>query len=526
LCGGEAHVSVHPDERIARRLTPRANRTSGSVRGFAGGEASPSCLRDEKGICRIMEAVRYTEQSLSDRHAALAGEYSFADNSLLIRQAKRESNARSYPRRIPLALKRGRGIYVEDVDGRVFIDCLAAAGTLVLGHNHPVVVEALERALRSELPMQTLDLTTPVKDAFVEELFSLLPAKLASRGRIQFCGPAGTDAVEAAVKLVKTATRRSTMFAFHGGYHGMSQGALSMMGNLGPKRALSGSLGGVQFLPYPYGFRCPFGLGGEAGEDAGLSFIRNLLTDPESGVLPPAGMLLEAVQGEGGVIPCSARWLARLRELCTLHQVPLIIDEVQTGFGRTGKLFAFEHAQITPDVVVLSKALGGGLPLSVVVYDESLDTWQPGSHAGTFRGNQLGMVAGLATLQFIRKERLVDHAEAMGRRLHAHLGALASQHRCVGELRGRGLMLGLELVDPSGERDARGHPLASPQLASALQRACLRRGLIVELGGRHGGTLRLLPPLIITEAEVDRVAEIIGRALRDIEKASPAVRQA
>lgn len=471
----------------------------------------------------ITEAVRYTETSLSDRHAARVGEYSFAENSLLIRQAKRESNARSYPRRIPLALKRARGIYVEDVDGRVFIDCLAAAGTLVLGHNHPVVVEALARALRSELPMQTLDLTTPSKDAFVEELFSLLPPSLASRARVQFCGPAGTDAIEAAVKLVKTATRRTTMFAFHGGYHGMSQGALSMMGNLGPKRALAGSLGGVQFLPYPYSFRCPFGLGGEAGEDAGLSYIRNLLADPESGVLPPAGMLLEAVQGEGGVIPCSSRWLARLRELCNVYQVPLIIDEVQTGFGRTGKLFAFEHADITPDVVVLSKALGGGLPLSVVVYDESLDSWQPGAHAGTFRGNQLGMVAGLATLQFIRKERLVDHAEAMGHRLRSHLASFAREHRCVGELRGRGLMLGLEMVHPGGERDRQGHPAASPELASALQRACLRRGLILELGGRHGATVRLLPPLIITEAEVDRVAEIVGLALRDLEAAPPGV---
>jgi diaminobutyrate-2-oxoglutarate transaminase len=474
----------------------------------------------------ISEAVRYTEASLAERHAELAGEYSFSENALLSRQARRESNARSYPRRIPLALKRAKGIYVEDVDGRVFIDCLAAAGTLVLGHNHPVVIEALERALRSELPMQTLDLTTPAKDAFVEELFGMLPASLSSRARIQFCGPAGTDAIEAAVKLVKTATRRTGMFAFQGGYHGMTQGALGMMGNLGPKRALGGSLGGVHFLPYPYSYRCPFGLGGEAGEAVGLAYIQNLLGDPESGVLPPAGVLVEAVQGEGGVIPCSSRWLARLRELCTTYEVPLILDEVQTGFGRTGKLFAFEHAGITPDVVVLSKALGGGLPLSVVVYDESLDTWQPGAHAGTFRGNQLGMVAGLATLRFIRKERLEEHAEAMGRRLVAHLRALASEHECVGDVRGRGLMLGIEIIQPGAGRDPFGRPPGSPELASALQRACLHRGLILELGGRHGATVRLLPPLIITELEVDRVAEIIALALRDIERAPLALARA
>jgi len=466
----------------------------------------------------ISEAVRSTEKSLAERHAALSGQYSFADNALLVRQSKRESNARSYPRRIPLALKRGRGIYVEDVDGRVFIDCLAAAGTLVLGHNHPVAVEALERALRSELPMQTLDLTTPAKDAFVEELFSQLPASFASRARIQFCGPAGTDAVEASIKLVKTATRRSTMFSFQGGYHGMSQGSLALMGNLGPKRALGGSLGQVQFLPYPYSYRCPFGLGGEAGEAAGLAYIQNLMADPESGVLPPAGVLVEAVQGEGGVIPCSARWLGKLRELCTSHQVPLIIDEVQTGFGRTGKLFAFEHSGITPDVVVLSKALGGGLPLSVVVYDEALDSWQPGAHAGTFRGNQLAMVTGLATLRFIKRERLDLHAEAMGRRLTALLQQIASDHPCIGEVRGRGLMLGIEIVQPGGTPDRLGHPPASGEIASAVQQSCLRRGLILELGGRHGATVRLLPPLIITEAEVDRVAEIFGEALRDVSR--------
>jgi diaminobutyrate-2-oxoglutarate transaminase len=461
----------------------------------------------------------HARESLSERHAALSALYSFSESAILARQARRESNARTYPRRLPLALKRAKGIYVEDVEGRVFIDCLAAAGTLVLGHNHPVIVEALEQALRSDLPMQTLDLTTPAKDAFVEELFSLLPSGLSSRARIQFCGPAGTDAIEAALKLVKSSTQRSTMFAFQGGYHGMTQGALSMMGNLGPKRAVSGSLGGVQFLPYPYGYRCPFGLGGEAGEAAGIAYIQNLLGDPESGVLTPAGVLVEAVQGEGGVIPCSARWLSRLSEVCQQHQVPLILDEVQTGFGRTGKMFAFEHAGITPDVIVLSKALGGGLPLSVVVYDESLDTWQPGAHAGTFRGNQLGMVAGLATLRFIRRERLDEHAAVMGERLAAHLSGLMKRHPCIGEVRGRGLMLGVEIVEP-GERDALGRPLASGQTASALQRACLRRGLILELGGRNGSTVRLLPPLIITAPEVDRVAEIFARALVDVESSA------
>lgn len=192
--------------------------------------------------------------------------YQFNESPLLARQARQESNARSYPRRIPLALKRARGIYVEDVEGRRFIDCLAGAGTLALGHNHPVVIEAIQQVLADELPLLTLDLTTPVKDQFVQDLFGLLPQALADEAKIQFCGPTGTDAVEAALKLVRTATGRSTVLSFQGGYHGMSQGALSLMGSLGPKRAMAGLLSnGVQFLPYPYDYRCPFGLGARPG---------------------------------------------------------------------------------------------------------------------------------------------------------------------------------------------------------------------------------------------------------------------
>jgi diaminobutyrate-2-oxoglutarate transaminase len=295
----------------------------------------------------------------------------------------------------------------------------------------------------------------------------------------------------------------------------MSHGSLGLMGNLGPKRAYNGQFSSVQFLPYAYDYRCPFGLGGEAGERAGLAYVRTVLEDPESGVLPPAGMILEAVQGEGGVIPASTRWLIGIRELCTAANVPLIIDEIQTGLGRTGRHFAFEHAGITPDVLVLSKAIGGGLPLSVVVYHESLDAWQPGAHAGTFRGNQLAMATGVATLRFVRGEGLAEHAAAMGERLLAQLRDIQRRFPSLGDIRGRGLMLGVEIVDPSGKPDAQNHPPPHRELAAALQLACLRRGLILELGGRHGSTLRFLPPLIINAQEIDKVAAIVADAVRD-----------
>lgn len=453
------------------------------------------------------------EESFGRRHDALRQPYQLTQNALLERQSARESSARSYPRRLPIALRRGRGIYVEDVEGRVFIDCLAGAGTLALGHNHPLVVEAIQQVLRDEVPLHTLDLTTPVKDEFVETLFSLLPPEFSRDARIQFCGPTGADAIEAALKLVKIATGRQTLLSFHGAYHGMTQGALNLMGNLGPKSAVGGLVSGVQFLPYPYEYRSPFGLDSNATVAAGLHYIETILADPESGVPAPAGLVMEIVQGEGGVIPAPDAWVRGVREITQRAGVPLLVDEVQTGFGRTGKMFAFEHSGIVPDVLVLSKAIGGSLPMSVVLYRGELDQWQPGAHAGTFRGNQLAMAAGSATLKHIRDEHLHEWAERMGTRLAGHLRQLQRDHACIGDVRGRGLMIGMEMIDPTGATDALGQPSAAPALASRLQQACLQRGLILELGGRHGSVVRLLPPLIVTEKEVDHIAEIMAAGL-------------
>ncbi|MCS4262570.1 diaminobutyrate aminotransferase [Pseudomonas protegens] len=440
--------------------------------------------------------------------------YQFDESPLLARQSRQESNARSYPRRIPLALKRASGIHVEDVEGRRFIDCLAGAGTLALGHNHPVVIAAIQQVLADELPLLTLDLTTPVKDQFVQDLFGLLPEALAGEARIQFCGPTGTDAVEAALKLVRTATGRSTVLSFQGGYHGMSQGALSLMGSLGPKRALAGLLNnGVQFLPFPYDYRCPFGLGGAEGVKVNLHYLENLLTDPEAGVALPAAVIVEAVQGEGGVIPADLEWLQGVRRITEKAGVALIVDEIQSGFGRTGKMFAFEHAGIIPDVVVMSKAIGGSLPLAVMVYRDWLDTWQPGAHAGTFRGNQMAMATGSAVMRYLKEHRVPEHAAAMGERLREHLLILQRDFPQLGDIRGRGLMLGVELVDPAGVPDAQGHPPQHARLAPLVQRECLKRGLILELGGRHGAVVRFLPPLVITAAQIDQVAQIFSKAV-------------
>jgi diaminobutyrate-2-oxoglutarate transaminase len=453
---------------------------------------------------------------LRRNHTGLDAPYCLDSTPMLERQSHQESNARSYPRRIPLVLERARGIYVQDSRGQVFVDCLAGAGTLALGHNHPVVVEAILAAISSNLPMHTLDLTTPVKDAFVQEVFDTLPPAFAKQARIQFCGPTGADAVEASLKLARTTSGRQNVLAFQGAYHGMTLGTLSISGNLGPKKALGSLLSGVQMLPYPYDYRCPFGTGGEDAIDLNLHYIEQLLSDPESGITTPGALILEPVQGEGGVIAAPDRWLQGLRSITEKHGIALIVDEIQCGIARTGKMFAFEHAGIVPDIMTLSKAIGGGLPLAVVVYREELDTWQPGAHAGTFRGNQLAMAAGTATLRYLKKHSVADHAHQVGERLRAHLLKLQSAFRWIGDVRGRGLMLGMEIVDLNGQPDGQGHPPTDTVRAKAFQQACLRHGLILELGGRHGATVRLLPPLVITEEEVDFVASILFAAASSV----------
>ncbi len=435
------------------------------------------------------------------------------NHEYLTKQASRESNARSYPRRLPLVIAEAEGVYVKDMDGKVYYDCLAGAGTLALGHNHPVVIQAMKEMLEQKRPLHTLDITTPIKEAFVDELFACLSQSFADQAKIQFCGPTGGDAIEAAIKLAKTATGRRSVLSFQGGYHGSTHAAMSLSGTLGQKAKVQGLMPDVHFLPYPYAFRCPFGVGGEQTHQLSSRYIERLLDDPESGIVKPAAMILEAVQGEGGAIPAPIEWLQEMRRITQERDIPLIIDEVQTGLGRTGSLFAFEQAGIVPDIVVLSKAIGGSLPLSVVVYNKKLDQWQPGAHIGTFRGNQLAMAAGLATLKYLQAHSIPERAAQTGEYLMEKLRGLQDKVNSIGDVRGRGLMIGIEIVDPQQAPDALGHYPAHPELASRIQQACFKRGLILEVGGRHSAVIRFLPPLIITKEQIDDIFEMFLNAV-------------
>ncbi|MEV6318899.1 diaminobutyrate--2-oxoglutarate transaminase [Streptomyces sp. NPDC051776] len=436
-------------------------------------------------------------------------------DAILARQRARESSARTYARSFPIVPVRAQGMVIEATDGRRYLDCLAGAGTLALGHNHPVVLDAVRRTVDSGAPLHVLDLATPEKDAFTDELFATLPPAFADRARIHFCGPAGTDAVEAALKLMQTATGRRGLLAFTGAYHGMTAGALAASGGVGAKEPVPGIAADVTRLPYPYAYRCPFGVGGERTAELSAAYTERLLDDANGGVVQPAAMILEAVQGEGGAIPAPDAWMREMRRITAERGIPLLVDEVQTGVGRTGAFWAIEHSGIVPDAMVMSKAIGGTLPLAVLVYHEDYDGWLPGAHTGTFRGNTLAMAAGTATLRHVAREGLAERAATVGARMTARLEGLRAELPAIGDVRGRGLMIGVELVDPQGEPDACGARPFAPELAARVRSACLGRGLIVELGGRHDSTVRLLPPLVISDEQAETVLDRLADAIAE-----------
>ncbi|MCR4947992.1 MAG: diaminobutyrate--2-oxoglutarate transaminase family protein, partial [Treponema sp.] len=434
----------------------------------------------------------------------------------ITRQDSTESNARSYPRKFPFAIAKAKGSWVEDVEGNKYLDLLCGAGTLALGHNDDEVNKAMVELITSDAPLHTLDLTTPLKDEFVETILRHLPSEFGNNAKIQFCSPSGTDATDAAIKLCKTATGRSAVISFAGGYHGMGQGPLACMGNLHAKSTVNGLMPDVHSFPYPYAYRDPFGLGGEAGVKAACNFFERTLKDPESGITKPACVILEPIQGEGGVIPAPVEFLQTVRRVTKELDIPLIVDEIQCGMGRSGKLFAFEYADIVPDVLLLSKAIGGSQPMAVVVYNKELDKWTAGAHAGTFRGNQLAMKAGTITLNRVSQPDFLADVVRKGDNIRAHLRELQKKVSIIGDIRGKGLMVGTEFVDPKGQKDCIGSLPASGEIAAAVQKLCFENGLIVEKGGRNGAVMRCLCALNITDEDLSKAWKIFEKCVLEI----------
>lgn len=427
--------------------------------------------------------------------------------------SERESGARTYARTFNTLMAQGSLAAIWDATGKKYIDCLAAAGALPLGHNHPYVTERVMAMLASGHVQQALDIPTVAKVQFVEELMRTLPPAFAKHARLQFCGPTGSDAVEAAIKLFRTVTGRTTVVAFHGAYHGMTLGALSLTGNLLPKARVGPAGIEAHFFPFPDRLRCSLGLGGDESATASLTYLATALSDPLSGMTKPAMVIVESVQGEGGCNVAPREWLQGLRTMTAMHDIPLVVDEVQTGFARTGLMFGYQVADIVPDAVILSKALGGGFPLAVLAYHERYDCWEPGAHAGTFRGNQLGMVAGAATMELINNEQLDIAAREKGEYLLRGLNELADLP-CIGDVRGRGLLVGVEIVCPNCPTGLSGVQPLDGVLAQRIKEECFARGLLVETGGRHSAVIRLLPPLVISTSELDAALSILRDAIK------------
>lgn len=409
---------------------------------------------------------------------------------------RRESSVRSYSRSFPVQFDRAEGGRLYDVGGRCYLDFLSGCSTLNYGHNHPVLKEALLRYIESDGISCGLDLFTRARGEFLEALETriLRPRKLDYL--VQFPGPTGTNAVEAALKLARKITGRRNVIAFTNAFHGVTLGSLACTGNRLHRLDGDQPLAAVTRIPYA---------GYLGDEEGGLDLLEAMLRDPSSGVDRPAAIILETVQGEGGLNAADAAWLRRVEAIARAFGAVLIVDDVQAGIGRTGGFFSFEFAGIRPDVVTLAKSLSGyGLPLAVVLIRRDLDRWDAGEHNGTFRGHSPAFVTATAALEhFWRDDAFAARSRELGKMLRLRLESLVMQFPGL-RRKGRGMMQGIEM--PTGESAAR-----------VVERA-FANGLIVETSGPYGEVVKILAPLVIEPAELDEGLQILFEAVADASK--------
>lgn len=403
-----------------------------------------------------------------------------------------ESNVQSYARAFPKMFHSALGTELWDEAGRRYLDFLAGAGSLNYGHNNPTLKQALLKYIDYDGITHSLDLHTTAKASFLEAMRDII---LEPRGLdyvVQFTGPTGTNAVEAALKIARKATGRSNIICFTNGFHGVSTGALAATGNRHHRDVAGVPLYGTTVVPYD----------GYFGDADTIEYLDRLLSDPSSGVDDPAAVIVETVQGEGGINAASMGWLQRLHELCEKKNIVLIVDDIQAGCGRTGTFFSFEPAGIQPDIVTLSKSLSGyGLPFAVVLMKRSLDRWKPGEHNGTFRGNNHAFVTAAAALEYFwRTPAFAEEIRAKGDHLARRLKRMVDcflPHLL--EVRGRGLMRGIRCADPNR--------------AAAVTAKAFEHGLIIERSGPEDEVIKCLMPLTITQAELDEGLDILEHAL-------------
>ena len=417
----------------------------------------------------------------------------------------------SYTRDYPLVIARGDGAIVEDVDGNTFLDCAAGIAVNSTGVSHPEVVKAIADQAAKFIHMSGTDFYYEPQVRLAEELATLVPIDGPVR---TFFANSGTEATEAAIKVSRYFTKRPNVIAFLGSFHGRSLGALALTSSKSVQRRGFGPLmPGVYHAPYPDVYR--FNGSADACADASLSFIRDQilvhLTSPDE----VAAIVVEPIQGEGGYIVPPAAFLQGLRELTTQHGIMLVLDEVQSGMGRTGKMFAAEHFGVTGDVVNIAKGIASGLPLGITCARADVMSWPPGAHASTFGGNPVSCAAALVTLRLLR-EQFVQNAATVGARMMSALRELQHKHQVIGDVRGRGLMIGVELV-----RDRRTRERAVEE-RNGLVQAMFRRGVLILGAGRN--SIRFAPPLVLTGDQADAIVRIFDESLTEVTQAPAVVR--
>ncbi len=406
-----------------------------------------------------------------------------------------ESNVRSYCRSFPTVFTKAKGAVMTDEDGKEYVDFFAGAGALNYGHNPDSMIEKMVDYLKSDGIVHSMDMFTAPKRDFLEYFQENI---LKARGfdyKIQFAGPTGTNAVEAALKLARKVKKRENIFAFMGAFHGMTLGALSLTTDSASREGAGQCLNNVTHIPAPYMM---------GGFDS-IAYMETILTDDHSGIEKPAAVILECVQADGGIYAFEPDFLKALSELCRKHDILLIADEIQVGNARTGTFFSFEKAGIVPDMVTLSKSIGGcGMPLALVLFKRELDIWTPGEHTGTFRGNQLSLIAGKEGLRKVVEENVEKEVLRKGDIVADFLKNEVCTLDSRISFRGVGLIWGVDFSEFDCD-------MTKPLIAE-----CFKRGLIVERVGRDNNVLKLMPPLVIEDELLMKGLEILKESVKAI----------
>lgn len=409
---------------------------------------------------------------------------------------KYESGVRSYCRSFPTVFEKAKGSVLTDRDGKDYIDFFSGAGGVNYGHNNPYIIEKMTDYLTSGGVIHSLDMYTVKKEEFITCFQEKILKPRGFDYKIQFAGPTGTNAVEAALKLSRKVTGRTNVFAFMGAFHGMTMGSLSLTTDQSSRDAAGVPLIGVTHIPAPYMFE---------NLDT-INYMETLITDDHSGVEKPAAIILESVQADGGIYVFDVEWLKALRALCDKYGILLILDDIQAGCGRSGNFFSFERAGIVPDIVTVSKSIGGvGMPMALVLYKPELDIWQPGEHTGTFRGNQLSMVAAKAAIEVFVNEKIDQKTLHSQKIMEDYLNNNVLTINDKIKVRGIGLIWGIDLSQFGDE-----------ELSKKVMQKCFEKGLILERVGRNNAVIKLMPPLVIEDDLLIKGLNILKDVLTEL----------